>query len=70
VNPAGNTNLPYPAFSKRGDATEPTIRTCVRAISPFGKGGLRGIFLYGAKDLFGYGIGLQQDLPIVEAQYS
>jgi len=42
----------------------------VRAISPLGKGGLRGIFLYGAKDLFGYGIGLQQDLPIVEAQYS
>jgi hypothetical protein len=38
-------------------------------ISPLGKRGIKGIFFYGPKDLFGYGIDLKQDLPIVEAQY-
>ena len=62
---------PLPLFFKEGEYNRTAeCGLCLWEISPFGKGGLRGICFYGSKDLFGYGFEFQQDLPIVEAQYS
>jgi len=64
-------NLPFPSFLKRGNYNGIAELGLARdRFPPLAKGGRRGIFLYGTKNFFGYGIELEQDLPIVEAQYS